>query len=398
MVDENRVLNSALVKEITGLSARISYAAPAMKPFIRFGRSTDNQFYSKRFWDFDDELQKRLLSLLFHLILPDEIVALGIEQWHINMERLIRTRAYAIQVHTAKGTIYRDFGRADHLEYFTQWMQPGSSLLFVGAGTGPACLWLAERGYRVVGFDPVLAACVVAQQWAQHVGLSVDYMCMDMMRLALRPETFDHFVLGLYSSLPATPQLQTLLLQMARSLKPGGIGFISAIRKKYLSHWYLMGSDFPPAMIDWLRPQSELDFYFTSTEGTEERLSYGLYMRTQSVESLVAELEPFFEVIDCRYDVGDPRYLSAAVRVRSDVEMADSVLPAPALPLYETEQLASIERSLVIFEQICEELERHLALVKEHFQRKDAPDQLFAELTPNLARFVTLLNMLLPEG
>jgi hypothetical protein len=217
---------------------------------------------------------------------------------------------------------------------------------------------------------------------------------MDMARLGFHAATFDSFVLETYGSQPSLSHTLRFQRELARVLKPGGIGLISACRRKYPSYWYLMGSFFPPPMQKWLVQHSQLDFCFAEADVFEETLFFGLLHQTHTTESLATELGAHFEIVQCQYD-SDPRYLTAWVKPKPRSAWGELPAPPTSSPMQPV-SIGQIEAKLCQFEQIAELLMVHTAQVKEYFLGR-VPRNPIHELSPDIDRFVDLLISLLPS-
>ena len=89
--------------------------------------------------------------------------------------------------------------------------------------------WRARSGLRVVGIDTMAPILDVAMGWAAHLGLPVSFICMDVMDLGLKPNSFDGFLLEFYGEIPSLDQTLALQRNLANVLKPGGRGFIASL-------------------------------------------------------------------------------------------------------------------------------------------------------------------------
>jgi len=67
---------------------------------------------------------------------------------------------------------------------------PGSAL-YVGCGAGVHAVWLAQRGWRVIGVDFTDSALEMARARVQAAGLDVELRSADVTRPTLRGEAFD---------------------------------------------------------------------------------------------------------------------------------------------------------------------------------------------------------------
>jgi hypothetical protein len=212
--------------------------------------------------------------------------------------------------------------------------------------------------------------------------------------MGFKTGSFDGFM-TLYGFLPHPLQIVGYQLELARILKPNGLGYITSTRKQYVSYWYLMSAPFPPAMNYWLRTQTPLDFFFSTRDDHTEKLFYGLYKQTHITESLTEELSQTFEVLECHYDDDDPRYISALVTPKSSQDRAEAFMNMH--PVLTPQTLEMIETQLQKIESLCEHLEKHTARVLRCFEdnRSSSPKWLFQTIDPGLERFIPLLEAIL---
>jgi len=351
-----------------------------MKPFIRFSEPKERNlrndekraFYSKCFWDFDDLIQKELLRLLYEIASPNTIVHYCVEQWKNNLESLYENQKKALESRACDNIQY-SFDFSDRMRFIVKRTKPGDRLLYVGCGSGRECLVLAKKGIGVTGIDTMPPILGVAKGWASHVGLPLDLTCMDVIKLGFKPDSFDGFLLEFYGWLP--PSSQTAALQgLADILHQRGQGFIIASRKKYASFWFLMNTPYPPSMVNWLIPQTSLDFSFSKADNSEERLSYGLYNRSHTLESLSSELSHTLEVAECLYEQ-DPRYIMAVVKPKNRIGFHNTVNDKQTSnPLDEEvtqSRLDTIGKTLGTIESLCDLLEIHTERVCAFFKNPE---------------------------
>jgi ubiquinone/menaquinone biosynthesis C-methylase UbiE len=396
-----------LLERILRASKRISSSAPPMKPFVRFSRYGREKTpagisYARLLWDFDDLIQKKLLGLAYEIASPDAIVRAGIEQWKDNLADLLRNQKEALEQAVRDG-ISSVFQPDSTTEAIAERMKPGEHLLYIGCGSGKPCCYLAGQGLHVLGIDTMAPLLEVAKGWATHAGLPVQICCIDAARLGFKPDSFDGFLFGLYGSLPSRSQTLALQKDLSRILRPGGQGFVAAVRKRYTSYWFLMGSRYPRAMTNWLIPHAAADFLFSQADNCEERLMYGLYDRSHTVQSLSAELSHTFEVMDCFYE-DDPRYVMAVVRRRSDRDVYDEAMQDDISVGREVSpsRLAKIRTVLERIEHLCDHLEAHTRRVIACFRdARGLPADASLETisaSSDIAGFIELLREILGPG
>lgn len=350
------------VSKILDCSRRVSVYSPAMKPFVRFApRQSGQGFFHRQFWDFDDLLQKKLLRLLRQTASPDGIARACAEQWKRNSENLRRAGPLGPGL---GGVAVNEPPYASHRRHILQdRLGRDSRVLYIGCGTGRDCLAWAKEGMRVVGVDTDSSLVQLARDWNGLLRVPADFAGMDMLALGFRPGAFDGFLVEIYGGIPDAERVMALQGELARVLRPGGLGLVVAERKMYPCWWFLMPTTWPDPMVAWLRGQVSLDFRFSARDACEERLHYGLFSRCHTVESLSAELSRTFEVLSCRYQA-DPRYVLAAVRKREGAWDGDTGEKYTAVPA----DLSAMEGTLEDMEFLCRELERHAEEVASFFE------------------------------
>ena len=95
-------------------------------------------------------------------------------------------------------------------------LTPGTAL-DVGCGEGADAIWLAQRGWTVTAIDVSDVAVGRARAAAERVGVAVEWVCGDALRVALPAGAFDLVSLQ-YPALPKGP-VQSLL----GTVRPGGL-------------------------------------------------------------------------------------------------------------------------------------------------------------------------------
>ncbi|HUG53524.1 MAG TPA: class I SAM-dependent methyltransferase [Vicinamibacteria bacterium] len=99
--------------------------------------------------------------------------------------------------------------------------QPGQRVLDVGCGTGADALFLAARGLRVVGIDPLPAAIAEARRRAAHLGLEGEGCRFELAHAEEASSVGGPFD-GAYSNFGALnhADLRAVGLALARALRP----------------------------------------------------------------------------------------------------------------------------------------------------------------------------------
>ncbi len=390
---------------ILDLSWRLSDCAPPMKPFLRFSKDAEVLYkgktdsYKQFFWDFDDGLQKTLLGMVRALATPAEIAEACIERWKTNLEQLCQGSRNRLRELQQEGGAPQ-FRYRPRDAFILSRVAPGSRLLYVGCGTGTECLGWAQRGYDVVGIDTDAELVAVANEWAQSLKLPFKAVCMDAHNIVFPPGSFDGFLLEFYGFQPSLLQALSLQKGLANVLHEDGKGFIVATRKKYASFWYRMSNyGYPESMFHWLKNQCQLDHCFSATDACEEKLTFGLYIRSHTVDSLSRELGRVFDVQECMYQEHDPRYLISVVKRKGCVARPPLVsehcdLKDWAQPEYSRWETGTIAEVLCKIQAIAALLERHKNNVERFFLTRESSDEKgpLSMVDTELPRFIELLD------
>jgi SAM-dependent methyltransferase len=359
------------------LSFRVSKHSAPMKPFVRFSSETRRLFASTRaardfFWDFDAGIQNLLLSVTRAVSTPESLAAACNQRWQDNLAALAERKRLELQELKATGRP-APLPIRPREERISERIRRGGRFLYAGCGSGAECLALASLGLDVVGIDTVPELVDVANAWARHLALPFRAICMDAMALDPGLGTFDGFLVEFYGQQPARKQALHLQESLRGALADEGRGFVSANRRKYSSYWYLMGHKYSDLMAKWLAPQSDFDYLFSESDKSEEQLSFGLYQRTHTRQSLASELGHCFEILECENE-SDPRYVVCVATPRhgppAEAEHCRSAGSAETPFTDSAIGRASVEVVLDKVEAICNILEAHEKNVSEHFETK----------------------------
>jgi cyclopropane fatty-acyl-phospholipid synthase-like methyltransferase len=164
-----------------------------------------------------------------------------------------------------------------------------SPVLDAGCGTGEHALFLAARGYRVVGIDFVEEAIRRAQRKAAERRLAVEFLVKDATALAGWGERFATVVdWGLFHVFSDADR-RTYVKGLAQVLKPGGRLFLSCF------------SDEEPG-IEGPRRVSQKELYETFADGWE----------VESIQPTRCEIHP--EFTEVKFSEGGPKMWFAVVR------------------------------------------------------------------------------------
>ena len=173
---------------------------------------------------------------------------------------------------------------------------------------------------------------------------------------------------------------------------------------------------YPPAVVAWLYPRRDLDFLHSEADASEERLVYGLYNRSHTIDSLRAELAASFDVVECFYQEDDPRYVIAVVRPRQEaveatdrtadvgVDGADPDLHSGVGTPNKADTVrpygGQVEAQLLQAETICESMEALCQAVYACFEgsRNDTNARIEAlSVSPQLGQFLEWLEDFLDQ-
>ena len=106
-------------------------------------------------------------------------------------------------------------------------------ILDLGCGSGRDSVYLARKGFNVVGMDPSHLAIRIARNWAKRSNLRIRFLREELQSTRLRPNSFD----GIFSY----NSLQYLLTQRERKmgveklvqiLKPNGLLVLSVFSER----------------------------------------------------------------------------------------------------------------------------------------------------------------------
>jgi SAM-dependent methyltransferase len=140
-------------------------------------------------------------------------------------------------------------------------VQPGSSILDVGCGTGRHSIELAKRGYAVTGLDLSAEMLAQAEEGARAAGVKVNWVRADAARFSFAAE-FDAVIclcegsLGLLSQADdPIAQPLAILRNISRSLKPHSKALLTVLNgaamiRKYTNNDVSAGRFDPVGMVE----------------------------------------------------------------------------------------------------------------------------------------------------
>jgi SAM-dependent methyltransferase len=98
-------------------------------------------------------------------------------------------------------------------------LSPGRAL-DLACGEGQNAVWLAEKGWKVLGVDYSSVAIARARERASAAGVDADFLCADLLELEPEPRAYD-LVIVLFLHLPSQDH-HTVLARAAEALGPAG--------------------------------------------------------------------------------------------------------------------------------------------------------------------------------
>lgn len=111
-------------------------------------------------------------------------------------------------------------------------------LLDVGCGGGILAEEFAELGMQVTGIDPSDSAITTARRHAEESGLSINYLVGRGERLPFANATFDY--VSCCDVLEHVQDVDAVLAEINRVLKPGGLFFYDTVNRTWLSWLFLI--------------------------------------------------------------------------------------------------------------------------------------------------------------
>ena len=126
----------------------------------------------------------------------------------------------------------------------TRNLAPGRAI-DLGCGEGRNAIWLAERGWQMVGVDFSEVGLQKARELADARGVSVEWVAADLLEYRPEPRAFD-LVLVFYLQLPADER-QPILRAAVDAVAPGGTFLLVAHDSTNLQHGY--GGPQTPAVL-----------------------------------------------------------------------------------------------------------------------------------------------------
>lgn len=108
------------------------------------------------------------------------------------------------------------------LDEFIDEIPPGRAL-DLGMGGGDNALWLARRGFHVVGVDNSVTAVDTARAAARAVGLSLEAHVADIRDFEIAPESYTLILATAVLHFLMPEEIHKLAERMMAGLQPGGV-------------------------------------------------------------------------------------------------------------------------------------------------------------------------------
>ena len=142
----------------------------------------------------------------------------------------------------------------DFLREHAQFLPPGR-VLSLAEGEGRNGVFLAERGYRVVGADSSAVGLSKARRLAAERGVEIETHLVDLAELEIEPRAWQG-VVSIFCHLPR-PVRRRLYRQVVEGLAPGGVLLLEAYNPAQLGR----GTGGPPVaelMVDLVSLREDL--------------------------------------------------------------------------------------------------------------------------------------------
>ena len=122
-----------------------------------------------------------------------------------------------------------DFLERWEVEAFERFKITSGRMLVLGSGLGRESIAIARKGVNVVGVEANPTAVRIAHQMARTLEVPARFLRADFLQLPHNSESFDFVLLSqrMYSAIPGRSQRVSLLADLRRLLKPGGLVILS---------------------------------------------------------------------------------------------------------------------------------------------------------------------------
>jgi len=161
-----------------------------------------------------------------------------------------------------------------------------ATLLDVGCGGGILAEAFAHMGMQVVGIDPSASAIDTARHHASQQQLPITYVVGEGERLPFADASFDY--VSCCDVLEHVRDVDTVIREISRVLKPGGLFFYDTVNRTWLSWLFLIkiAQDWP--RWSFMQPdQHRYDRFITPAELSQTLKQVGLV--NQQIRGMVAD-------------------------------------------------------------------------------------------------------------
>jgi 2-polyprenyl-6-hydroxyphenyl methylase/3-demethylubiquinone-9 3-methyltransferase len=193
-------------------------------------------------------------------------------------------------------------------------MPEGLRALDVGCGGGYLSEELARLGFKVSGADPAPASLAAAQSHAKQSGLTIDYREAQAESLPFPDGSFD--LVTCCDVLEHVQDLNLVLSEIARVLKPGGIFIYDTINRTFMT-WlgvifvaqeFPLTRFFPPDTHDW-------SMFIKPDELVESLKKHGIVNReVRGMSCVVNPIHQFWLILKLKW--GSLTYREYGMRTR----------------------------------------------------------------------------------
>lgn len=96
-------------------------------------------------------------------------------------------------------------------------------VLDVGCGYGRDCIYLARRGFDVVGIDVSTEALKLAREWAESEGLNIGFISMDIIKNGFKDRCFEAVIMFNTFHFMLEKVRERTVSEIYRILRDGGV-------------------------------------------------------------------------------------------------------------------------------------------------------------------------------
>lgn len=159
-------------------------------------------------------------------------------------------------------------------------------LLDVGCGGGILAEEFAELGMSVTGIDPSASSVETARRHADQSGLSIRYHVGAGEQLPFADASFDY--VSCCDVLEHVEDVNAVLAEISRVLKPGGLFFYDTVNRTWLSYLFLIKISQEWKRWAYMQPdQHRFEWFIKPTELHQKMAGVGLI--NQQTRGMVAD-------------------------------------------------------------------------------------------------------------